>query len=42
MSSEAKDIYSRYLKYKQDDNVLVGKGAFAENKIIWVTVEKDK
>lgn len=39
---EAREIYSKYLTYTQGEAFLFGKGAFAENKYVWVAVSKDK
>ncbi len=42
MSSEAKEIYNKYLKFHQGEAFLFGKGIFTENKFIWVALDKDK
>lgn len=39
--ANVKEIYNKYLVYKQDE-MLVGKSTFAENKYAWVMVAKDK
>jgi hypothetical protein len=38
----AKEIVNKYLKYTQGEAFLFGKGTFAENKFVWVSVGKDK
>ena len=42
MDSQAKEIYNKYLKYKQEETFLFGQGTFTENKWVWVSVAKDK
>jgi myosin heavy subunit len=39
--ANAKEIYTKYLVYKQEE-LLVGKSTFAENKFAWVMIAKDK
>ncbi len=38
-----RDIYNKYLKYHQGEAFLFGKkGAYADNKYVWVAVAKDE
>lgn len=41
MAVNVKEIYTRFLKFKNEE-ALIGKGNFAENKHVWVMVAKDK
>lgn len=37
-----REIYSRYLSYTAGETFSFGKGAFAENKWVWIPQSKDK
>lgn len=39
---EVREIYSKYLTYPTSETFDIGKGAFAENKWVWVPIAKDK
>jgi len=41
LSADAKNVYSKYLKYHQGESFLFGKGTFSENKFLWVATDKD-